>query len=327
MKALILGVTGQDGGYLARLLLQRGYEVAGTTIDDSPVSLANLERLGLRTQVETSVLDLIDSEALLALVRRHRPDEVYNLAGQTSVSLSFERPVETLRSIAEGTLNVLEAVRSAEHPIRLFSAGSGDCFGDTGGAPAGEQTPFRPRSPYAVAKSAAHWLVRSYREAHGLHASTAMLFNHESPLRPEQFVTQKIVRAAARIKAGSSEKLILGNTSIRRDWGWAPEYVEAMWLMLQQDIPDDYVIATGRAESLEYFVAQAFAHFGLDWREHVTTDPAHLRPSDLAVSVGDPAKAREVLGWAARTDIDGVIAQMCVAAWADTHPVDAERPA
>jgi GDPmannose 4,6-dehydratase len=313
MKALILGVAGQDGCYLARLLLEKGYEVVGTSRDALAASFANLDRLGIRKEVQTASAAVNDFRSILTVIQRSRPDEIYNLAGQTSVGLSFEQPVETMESITEGTLNVLEAIRFVDRPIRFYNAGSGECFGDTGDTPADEQTAFWPRSPYAVAKSSAHWLVRNYRESHGLHACTGILFNHESPLRPERFVTQKIVRAAARIGAGGKEKLHLGNTAIKRDWGWAPEYVEAMWLIVQQKSPDDLVIATGRSESLEHFVARAFAHFHLDWREHVVTEKCLFRPSDISVSAGNPAKAKRVLGWSAKTDVDGVIENMCVA--------------
>ncbi len=314
MKALILGVAGQDGCYLARLLLQKGYEVVGTSRDALAASFANLERLDIRNEVQTASAAINDFRSIATVIQKHKPEAIYNLAGQTSVGLSFEQPVEAMDSIAQGTLNVLEAIRFLDGHTRFYNAGSGECYGETGEAPADEQTAFWPRSPYAVAKSTAHWLVRNYRESHGLHACTGILFNHESPLRPERFVTQKVIRAAARISAGSREKLRLGNISIKRDWGWAPEYVEAMWLIMQQEEPDDYVIATGRTESLEYFVSRAFAHFDLDWHDHVTCDESLYRPSDIDTSSGNPAKAKQVLGWSAQTDVDGVIANMCEAA-------------
>jgi GDPmannose 4,6-dehydratase len=313
VRALILGVAGQDGCYLARLLLQKGYEVVGTSRDAMAASFANLDRLGIRAEVQTASAAINDFRSVLTVIQKHRPDEIYNLAGQTSVGLSFEQPVEAMESIAAGTLNVLEAIRFVDRPIRFYNAGSGECYGETGDTPADEQTAFWPRSPYAVAKSSAHWLVRNYRESHGLHGCTGILFNHESPLRPERFVTQKIVRAAARISAGSKEKLRLGNMGVRRDWGWAPEYVEAMWLIVQQDQPDDFVIATGRTESLEYFTQQAFAYFDLDWRDFTTTETGLFRPSDIGTSSGNPAKAKDKLGWSAQTDVDGVIASMCEA--------------
>ena len=226
MKALICGVGGQDGAYLAKILLGKGYEVIGTSRDATLSRFDALRQLGIRDEVETISMAVNDFRSVLHTVRRHSPDEIYNLAGQSSVGLSFEQPVETIESIAGGTLNLLEALRFVENPIRFYNAGSSECFGDTGNEPASEATPFQPRSPYAVAKSTAHWLVRNYREAYGLYACTGVLFNHESPLRPERFVTQKIVRTAARIASGNCERLQLGNISVERDWGWAPDYVE-----------------------------------------------------------------------------------------------------
>jgi len=254
---------------------------------------------------------------VLQTITRCAPDEVYNLAGQSSVGLSFEQPVEAIESISLGTLNLLEAIRFVDRPVRFYNAGSSECFGDTGTTPASEATAFRPRSPYAVAKACAHNLVANYREAYRMHACTGILFNHESPLRPERFVTQKIVRAASRIAAGDAGKLTLGNLDIHRDWGWAPEYVEAMWQMLQQDDPVDVVIATGRSVSLEYFVAAAFGAFGLDWRQHVRQDRALLRPSDIKYGAADATLAHRRLGWAAKMDVDRVVAEMCRATAAD----------
>jgi len=218
--------------------------------------------------------------------------------------------VETLESISVGTLNLLEAMRFIGSPMKLYSAGSSECFGNTGGKPADEETPFRPRSPYAVAKATAFWEVANYREAYNLFACTGILFNHESPLRPERFVTQKIVQSACRIAAGSSEKLHLGNISIARDWGWAPEYVEAMWLMLQQEEPDDFVIATGETNTLEAFVAEVFMTVGLDWREHTLSDATLLRPSEILISYGNPSKAASVLGWKAKYKMRDVVQMM-----------------
>jgi GDPmannose 4,6-dehydratase len=226
------------------------------------------------------------------------------------VGLSFEQPAETIQSITLGTLNMLEGCRIMDKQIKLYHAGSGECFGDTQGKPANEQTPFFPMSPYAVAKSSAYWLVNNYRDAYGLFACTGILFNHESPLRPERFVTQKIVRAVKRIAEGSTEKLKLGRLDIARDWGWAPEYVEAMWLMLQQEKPHDYVIATGITISLEEFVQATFAQAGLNWRHYVEQDPALFRPTDLAVGRADPAKAHRELGWKAATKGVDVVKKM-----------------
>ena len=313
MRALICGVGGQDGAYLSKLLLEKGYEVFGTSRDAMSSSFANLKRLGIHGQIRTVSMASNDFRSVLHTVKTSRPEEIYNLSGQSSVGLSFEQPVETMDSIAGANLNLLEAIRFVERPIRLYNAGSSECFGDTGDLAADERTPFHPRSPYAVAKASAHWLVQNYREAYGLFACTGILFNHESPLRPERFVTQKIVRAAARIANGSKEKLHLGNTHIQRDWGWAPEYVGAMWNMLQAEKPDDYVIATGRTVSLEYFIAKAFGHFSLDWKDHVVADASLLRPSDILVGKANPAKAHAALGWSHTTDVDGVIALMCEA--------------
>lgn len=310
-KALVCGVGGQDGAYLAEFLLSQGYEVIGTSRDANMVNREGLQRLGIDARVRIVSMASNDFRSVLQTIARSGADEVYNLAGQTSVGLSFEQPVEAIESIALGTLNLLEAIRFEGRPIRLYNAGSSECFGDTGTAPASEDTPFRPRSPYAVAKVCAHNLIANYRDAYRMYCCTGILFNHESPLRPTRFVTQKITQAAARIAAGSNETLQLGNLNIYRDWGWAPEYVQAMWRMLQQDTPADYVIATGRTVSLSYFVEQAFAHFKRDWRDHVQTDDTLLRPSDIAYGAGDPALAARVLGWRAALDVDQVITRMC----------------
>lgn len=308
--ALICGISGQDGAYLARLLLQQGYRVIGASRDAQVGSFGNLAKLGIRDQVELASMALSDFRSVLQVLAKYDPDEIYNLAGQSSVGLSFEQPVETLESISIGTLNLLEGIRFLNRNIRLYNAGSSECFGDTGNAPANEQTPFRPRSPYAVAKAAAFWQVDNYREAYGLYACSGILFNHESPLRPERFVTQKIIRAASRIANGSNERLKLGNLDIQRDWGWAPEYVEAMWKMLQQPQPEDFVIATGETHSLQNFVEEVFAAVNLDWRSHVDTDPALMRPTDLAVSRADPSHAKAKLGWQAQTNMQGVVRKM-----------------
>lgn len=312
--ALICGISGQDGSYLAKFLLQKGYRVIGTSRDAQMSSFRNLIKLGIRDQVEVASMALSDFRSVLQELARFQPDEVYNLAGQSSVGLSFEQPVETLESISIGTLNLLEGIRFLNREIRLYNAGSSECFGDTGNTPANEQTPFRPRSPYAVAKAAAFWQVANYREAYGLYACSGILFNHESPLRPERFVTQKIVRAACRIANDNRERLTLGRLDIQRDWGWAPEYVEAMWKMLQQPQPDDFVIATGETHALQDFVAEAFAAVNLDWRDHVDTDPALMRPTDLAVSRADPSRAATQLSWRAKTHMQGVVLKMVTSA-------------
>jgi GDPmannose 4,6-dehydratase len=243
---------------------------------------------------------LNDFRSVLQVISKIQPDEIYNLAGQTSVGLSFEQPVETMESITVGTLNLLEAIRFIGAPIKFYNAGSSECFGDTGDQAAEETTPFHPQSPYAVAKAAALWEVANYRKAYNLFACSGILFNHESPLRPERFVTQKIVASACRIAQGHLEKLYLGDVSIQRDWGWAPEYVKAMHQMLQQEQPDDFVIATGEACRLEDFVAEVFTCLDLDWREHVLIDTSLFRPTDIAISQGNPTKARQQLGWQAQ---------------------------
>ncbi|WP_292792289.1 GDP-mannose 4,6-dehydratase [Nostoc sp. NMS7] len=309
-KALICGISGQDGAYLAQLLLNQGYSVCGSSRDAQISSFQNLVNLAIRDQVKLESMALNDFRSVLQVLTKIQPDEIYNLAGQSSVGLSFEQPVETLESITTGTLNLLEAIRFLGVPIKLYNAGSSECFGDTGQTAANETTPFRPRSPYAVAKAAAFWEVANYREAYGLFACSGILFNHESPLRPERFVTQKIVAAACRIAEGSTEQLYLGNMQIQRDWGWAPEYVEAMYLMLKQSQPDDYVIATGESSSLEEFVAAAFASVNLDWRNHVVIDNSLLRPTDLAVGRGNPVKAKDKLGWQAKYKMKQVVQMM-----------------
>ncbi|QWD74530.1 GDP-mannose 4,6-dehydratase [Polynucleobacter sp. TSB-Sco08W16] len=310
-KALIIGITGQDGAYLAKHLLSKGYQVTGSSRDVMASSFNNLNILGIRSQVKLISVSINDFRSVFNAIQESNPDEIYNLAGQTSVGLSFDQPVEAIESIAIGTLNILEVIRLLNKPVRFYNAGSSECFGDTGDTPANEQTPFAPRSPYAVAKSTAKWLINSYRESYGLYACTGILFNHESPLRPERFVTQKIIAGAAKIKAGQLNKLQLGNLDISRDWGWAPEYVQAMWLMMQLDQPDDFVIATGRKESLKYFVAKSFEYFDLDWQKYVEIEPSFFRPNEIVSSVGNPEKAIKKLGWNKPTDIDGVIKMMC----------------
>jgi GDPmannose 4,6-dehydratase len=313
-RALICGVGGQDGAYLARFLLTKGYEVVGTSRDAATVQRGGLRQLGVDTQVRVVSMAPNDFRSVLQTITRVAPHEIYNLAGQTSVGLSFDQPVETIESIVIGVLNLLEAIRFVEEPISFYNAGSSECFGDTGDQRATEDSPFRPRSPYAVAKACAHNLVANYRDAYRMRACTGILFNHESPLRPERFVTQKAVRAACRIAAGSDETLSLGNLDIHRDWGWAPEYVEAMWQMLQDPQPEDLVIATGRTVSLQYFVERAFANFGLDWKKYVSSDKALLRPSDVRYGAGDPSRAQKKLGWHFTRDVDAVVDALCASA-------------
>lgn len=310
MRALICGVNGQDGSYLARWLLEKGYEVWGTSRDAQASRLENLVRLGIFGRVGLLSMAPNDFRSVLTVVERSDPDEIYYLAGQSSVGLSFEQPAETLESIVSGVLNLLEVIRMRKRPTRLYNAGSSECFGDTGGAPANEGTPFRPRSPYAVAKASAHWLVANYRESYGLHACTGILFNHESPLRPQRFVTQKIIQAAKRIAGGSEERLTLGRLDIQRDWGWAPEYVDAMWRMVQLDAPEDLVIATGETHRLEDFVAESFRVHGLDWGGYVDSSPDFCRPTDILHSRADPSRAATVLNWTAASAMRDVVLRM-----------------
>ena len=299
--ALICGIGGQDGGYLAALLLDKGYEVWGTSRDAHINEFRNLVALGIRDRVQLISMAPDDFRSVITAVTRSGANEIYALAGQSSVGLSFELPAETLQSAVFGTLNLLEAIRYTGVPSRLYHAGSSECFGDLAGLRATETTAFRPRSPYGVAKASAHMLVANYREAYGIFACNGILFNHESPHRPRRFVTSKIASAAARIGTGSSERLQLGRLDIVRDWGWAPEFVDAMWRMLQQEEAEDYIVATGESHALSAFVDAAFQSVGLDWRDHVDLDPALARPTDLAWSAADPAKAAERLGW--RADI------------------------
>ena len=308
--ALICGVSGQDGALLARLLLAKGYDVWGTSRDAQMATFENLSKLGIQSRVSLISMTQTDFRSVISAIKASMPDEVYFLSGQSSVSLSFDQPAETQESMTLGALNILEAIRLLDRPVRFYNASSSECFGELKGIPADEQTPFNPRSPYGVAKASAHWLVRNYREAYGLHASNGILFNHESPLRPVRFVTQKIVSAARKIGRGSNQRLKLGRLDIVRDWGWAPEYVEAIWLMLQQGEPDDYVIATGASHSLEEFVSTAFALADLDWTDHVDIDPGIFRPTDLTWSQGDPRKAEKILGWRAKSSMSDVVRLM-----------------
>jgi len=306
-RALIFGVGGQDGAYLARLLVSKGYEVHGTSRDSDVSLFSNLVALGVRAAVRTHSVVLTDFRSVIQVIDRVRPTEIYNLASQSSVGLSFNQPVDTFDSMIHANVNILEALRFLKLDCRYYNASSSEMFGDTALTGADESTQFHPRSPYGVGKAAAFWIVANYREAYGLFCCSGILFNHESPLRPARFVTQKIVRGAVAIAQGRETGLILGNLDIARDWGWAPEYVDAMWRMLQQDDPADYVIATGKMVSLSDFVARAFERVGLDWRAYVTIDDSFRRPSDIAVSVGNPARAAERLKWAAETDVLGVV--------------------
>lgn len=324
--ALIFGISGQDGAYLSRFLLEHGYAVHGTSRDAEISSFSTLTALNIRQRITTHSATPTDFRSVLQVITRVAPDEIYNLSGQSSVGLSFQKPMETLESIAIGTLNILESIRFLDRPIRFYNAGSGECFGDTDGQPANESTPFRPRSPYAVAKSAAYWEVANYRDSYGLYACSGILFNHESPLRPQRFVTRKIVAAAARIARGSTEQLLLGDLSIRRDWGWAPEYVEAMWAMLQQERPEDFVIATGVAHSLEEFVTAAFSVSSMSWRDYVHRDHGLLRPSEIRCGFGDTRKAAAKLGWRSRTLMPEVVERMMKAELATLDTAGEQEP-
>ena len=296
-RALIFGISGQDGPLLARLLIERGYEVHGTSRDHEVASFANLRRLGIFERVTLHSASLGDYRAIIEIIAGVRPAEIYNLAAQSSVGLSFNQPVNTINSTMFGAINLLEALRFLKLEARLYNASSGECFGSTGPEGATEQSAFHPRSPYAVGKAAAHWAVANYRDSFNLYACSGLLFNHESALRPRRFVTRKIVAGVVDIANRRADRLKLGDLSIVRDWGWAEEYVLAMWLMLQQAEPADYVIATGEPHSLREFVEEAFRYAGLNWTKHVDHDPGLSRPSDVAFSVGRPDKARAHLGW------------------------------
>ena len=309
-KALICGISGQDGSYIAKLLLEKGYEVYGGSRDSQISTFKNLSILNILQDVKLLSININDFRSVLQTIIKIKPDEIYNLAGQSSVGLSFEQPVETLESISIGTLNILESIRFSNLPIKFYNAGSSECFGDTGIALADEKTLFQPRSPYAVAKSTAFWLVNNYRDSYKIHATTGILFNHESPLRPNRFVTKKIISKACMIYRGSTEKLYLGNIDISRDWGWAPEYVEAMWLILQNKIPSDYVIATGVSRTLEEFIAITFNYLNLNYKDHVLVDNTLLRPTDLKIGKANPNKAFLELGWKAKYMLEDCIKEM-----------------
>jgi GDPmannose 4,6-dehydratase len=307
--ALIIGVTGQDGAYLAKHLLEKNYIVYGTSRDHESSHLANLNTLKIRDHVKMNTMVSSDFRSVLNLLQKSHADEIYNLAGQTSVGMSFNYPVETFDSITRGTVNLLECIRLLGKSVRFFNAGSSECFGNTE-IPATEETSFRPRSPYATAKAAATYAVQNYRESYGIFATTGILFNHESPLRLDRFVTKKIIKSAVRISKGSKEKLHLGNTNIERDWGWAPEYVDAMWRMLQYKLPEDFVISSGQKNSLMDFVEKTFTYLKLNARDHLEIKPELFRPSDVSRSFGNPIKANKFLSWKAQKNIDNIIENM-----------------
>jgi len=308
--AMICGIGGQDGSYLAAHLLQLGYTVIGTSRDAQANRFDGLNRLGIRDRVAVESMSLVDFRSTMQAISRCDPDEIYNLAGQTSVIASFDQPVETFESIVVGTVNLLEAIRMLSKPIRLYNAGSSEMFGTIGDQPASEQSVLRPRSPYGIAKATSFWQIAQYRDAYGIGAATGILFNHESPLRPERFATQKIVAGACRIAAGEQENLLLGDLSVQRDWGWAPEYVVAMHAMLQMNAPEDFVIATGYTSSLEDFVSEVFCALGIDWRTRVVRDPKLMRPSENHCGRADTTHATERLGWTARYKMPDVARMM-----------------
>jgi GDPmannose 4,6-dehydratase len=310
-SALILGASGQDGAYLAELLVRRGLDVHGTSRDKEVSSYAGLRRLGIYDRVTLHSVVLSDFRSVVTVLNDVRPALIFNLAAQSSVGLSFEQPVETIDSIMHGTINVMEAMRFLALDAKFYNAASSECFGNTAKEqPADETTMFSPRSPYAVGKAASFWAVANYRDAYGLWVCSGLLFNHESPLRPARYVTQKIVRGAVEIAAGRVGTLELGMLNIARDWGWAPEYVDAMARMLDRETPEDFVIATGETHTLEDFVAAAFASVGRSWRDHVIDNPALHRPADILYSSGNPSKAARLLGWKAEkkmVDIVGLL--------------------
>ena len=309
--ALILGISGQDGSYLAQHLLQQGYEVVGLSRDAEVSRFESLARLNIKDKVVLDSISASDFRSVANVFQRYQPDEVYNLAGQSSVGLSFSQPVETIDSHLQTTITILEVMKFLERPIRFYNACSSECFGDVSiEAPATEESPFRPRSPYALAKASSFWAVANYREAYGLYACSGILGNHESPLRPIRFVTQKIIHTANQIAKGEADKLVLGNIDVIRDWGWAEEYVEAMSLMLQQDTAADFVIATGKSCSLRYFIELVFAQFDLHVDKFLETNHSLFRPTDIEACYLDPTKAKKVLGWQAKSKIEQVIEKL-----------------
>lgn len=308
--ALIFGISGQDGSYLAKFLLKKGYEVHGTSRDAEISEFKSLMLLGIKDQVIFHSVALNDFKSILKVIEKVNPQEIYNLAGQSSVGLSFEQPLETLKSIANATINILEAIRFLNGRCKFYNAGSSECFGETGSIAAEENTPFKPKSPYGVAKASAYWQVANYRESYALFACSGIMFNHESILRPTRFVTRKICRTAARIALGEQKFLELGNLSIRRDWGWAPEYVEAMWKMLQEKEPEDYVIATGKIFGLNDFVNEAFSAFNLNWEDYVIINENLKRPAEIKSGFGNPKKAKSKLDWSAKTFMPEIVSIM-----------------
>ena len=319
-RALITGITGQDGSYLTEFLLAKGYEVHGIIRRSSSFNTQRIDHLYKDPHAPDSRLflhygDLTDGAGLREVLTRVVPDEVYNLAAQSHVRVSFDQPVYTAQVDAVGTVRLLEALRDTGVPARFYQASSSEMYGKVVETPQTEKTPFHPRSPYGCAKVYSFWQTVNYRESYGMFACNGILFNHESPRRGETFVTRKITRAATRIREGLQKRLHLGNLDARRDWGFAGDYVEAMWLMLQQDTPDDYVIATGESHSVREFLELTFQRVGLDWREYVDCDPRYLRPAEVDLLQGDASKARQALGWKPRVDFHGLVEMMVDADW------------
>ncbi len=308
--ALITGITGQDGSYLAELLLNKGYTVVGAERRASTRNRMRTNELGITGDVVFTDFDLADQGNMMRVLDKHQPDEVYNLAAQSFVALSFEQPVMTGDVTGLGVARLLEAVRTVNPAIRFYQASTSEMFGKVQAVPQTENTPFYPRSPYGIAKLYGHWLTVNYRESYDMYACSGILFNHESPLRGPEFVTRKITLAVARIKRGLQKELRLGNLDAKRDWGFAKEYVEGMHLMLQQDVPEDFVLATGETHTVEAFVEAAFSAAGLRWRDHVVIDPAFVRPAEVDLLLGDPGKAKEKLGWQPRTTFSELVALM-----------------
>ncbi len=307
-RALITGITGQDGSYLAELLLEKGYDVIGMVRRSSTV---NFERIAhIQDQVRCVPGDLLDEVSMIDLLRTYRPEEVYNLAAQSFVQTSFGQPVLTGETTALGVTRLLDAIRLVDPEIRVYQASSSEMFGKVREVPQSETTPFHPRSPYGVAKVYGHWILVNYRESYGLHGTSGILFNHESPRRGLEFVTRKITHTVAKIKLGRVNELRLGNLDAKRDWGFAGDYVDAMWRMLQQDSPDDFVVCTGETHSVREFCEVAFGHLGLNWEDHVVIDEAFMRPAEVDLLVGDGAKARDQLGWEPKTSFEDLVTMM-----------------
>jgi GDPmannose 4,6-dehydratase len=307
-RALITGITGQDGSYLAEFLLEQGYEVVGMIRRSSTLNFERIKHIQDRVTLVAG--DLLDEVSLIHLLREHRPSEVYNLAAQSFVQTSFSQPVFTGEVTGLGVTRILDAIRIADPDIRFYQASSSEMFGKVVEVPQRESTPFYPRSPYGVAKLYGHWITVNYRESYGMHASSGILFNHESPRRGLEFVTRKITNGVARIKLGMDRELRLGNLDARRDWGFAGDYVRAMWLMLQQETPDDFVVATGETYTVRRFCELAFGHVGLNYEDYVVIDERFFRPAEVELLVGDPSKAREVLGWTPEVSLDQLVAMM-----------------